>query len=96
METQKNNKTLFKSIFESEYIPLEGLSTRNQEHWNRHRRISEEILYFSENINEKERKRFEEFNNLISETHEEELYFSYAEGLRTGFILIAELLFRKY
>lgn len=95
MGTQKN-KTLFKSIFESEYIPLEGLSNRNQEHWSRHQRISKEILYFSENLNEKERKRFEEFNNLISETQEEELYFAYAEGLRTGLILIAELLFRKY
>ena len=90
------DETLFKSIFESEYIPLEGLSNRNQEHWSWHQRISKEILHFSENFNEKERKRFEEFNNLISETQEEELYFAYAEGLRTGLILIAELLFRKY
>ena len=43
MGTQKN-KTLFKSIFESEYIPLEGLANGNQEHWNKHQRISKESL----------------------------------------------------
>ena len=96
MGTQGTEKSLLRSIFDLEYFPLEGLVTRNPEHYKKHSKIGNEISYFNEIFNEEDKKRFDKFNSLILETQEEEFYYAYAEGLRAGMILISELVFRKY
>ena len=96
MGTQETHKSLLQSIYDAEYFPLEGIATRTQEHWTKHQKIGSEILHFSKVFHEEDRCRFERFNSLILEVQEEELYYAYAEGLRTGLLLFSELLHRKY
>ena len=96
METRGTHKSLLQSIYDAEYIPLEGITNRNQEHRAKHQKIGSELLYFSELFNSEEENRFERFHALILEVQEDELYYAYDEGLRTGLLLFSELLHQKY
>ena len=92
MET---GKSILHCIFDGEYFPMEHIAPQQPEYRTQHQKIGEEMLYFSELLQEEDKKRFEELHTILLEVQDMEYFAAYAEGFRVGVLLMMENVHQK-
>ncbi len=83
-------KSILEKLYAGEFYPAENILPEDPAYRGMCETVGKERHYFADKLSDGDRERFEQWNDLVSDTQAMDDYANFAYGFRTGMLLMYE------